>query len=159
MWHTGIRTSRACRRQRGAALCLVALLITVLSVFLLTAVDYYVTGLQRDQDATGDARAKYLAELGLADATAYVNSGVSDTWPYEHPLTAIYDDQGKLAGEYSYTVTQPAGNRRQITVTAYWPSQASPLAVRNIKMWMRFQAGQWHRRAWTNSDVIAGPDG
>ncbi len=143
-------------QRHGAALVVVTLLISVLSVFALAAVSYLVNSLHGNQDRTAETRAAYVAELGRADAYAYVVNHPEGTWPHTRALTAVVDDRGDPCGEYSYTVTDltlPEQNqRRAIRVDAYWPDQADPVAERRLNFWMEKNGETWGINAWTLGD-------
>ena len=153
MSHTATETPPP---ARGAALVVVTLLISVLSVFALTAVSYLVNSLNGNQDATAQTRAAYVAELGRADAYAYVVNHPEGTWPHTRALTTVQDDRGNACGEYSYTITDltlPEQNqRRAIQVDAYWPDHADPAAERRLNLWMEKDGGTWRINAWTLGD-------
>ncbi|MFW6157815.1 MAG: hypothetical protein ACOC8E_00485 [Planctomycetota bacterium] len=150
MWPIGISPGPP-RRQRGAALCIAALLISVLSVFLLAAVDYYLSRLDSDRGVMGEARALYLAELGRADATAYIINHPGSPWPHTRSLTTVCDDLGDSAGEYTYTITKPTGNWRRVSVSAYWPSHAEPVGSCDVEAWLHRKSSVWRCEAWTDA--------
>ena len=132
-------------QRHGAALVIVTLLISVLSVFALAAVSYLVNSLHGNQDRTADTRAAYVAELGRADAYAYVVAHPEGAWPYSRGLTTVQDDQGAPCGEYSYTITDltlPGQNqKRRVCVHAYWPDQANAMAEHEMTFYMELHEG------------------
>jgi len=145
--------------RRATALVVVTLLISVLSVFALSAVSYSLSVLDSDRDATARVRALYLAELGRADAFAYVVKHPAATWPYSRGLTTVEDDQGTPRGEYSYTITDltlpEQDPRRLVRVSAYWPSQANKQAEARLRVWME-EDGDWRIVAWEVEDSVVG---
>jgi hypothetical protein len=146
-------TDLLCASRRGAALVVVMLLVAVLSAFTMTAVSYLLASTASGRDSLAEARAMYLAELGRADASAYIDQHPAGPWPHTRPVTAVPDDQGASAGQYSYVITDltlPMQNqRRLLLVHGFWPSQASPMAQRRLQVWMERQQGAWTTTAYT----------
>jgi hypothetical protein len=156
MLPTGISAGRARRPpagRRGIALLLVTVLIAVLAVFSLMAVSYGVASMTSDLDAAGETRAAYLAELGRADAFAYVQNHPAASWPVTRELTTVNDATGAPSGQYSYTIsdlTLPEGNqRRRGDVEAYWPDSTRPVAQASLSFWMEQEDAVWYLRGWT----------
>jgi len=143
------------------ALPVVALLVAVLTVFSLTAASYLVASNNIDRRHTADTRAVYVAELGRADAFAYVltHPGITG-WPYTRPPTTLYDAWGHAVGEYTYTITNltlPEQNPRAHTeVLAYWPTQAEAVVGYRLDFWMEEDGGTWAVTAWALTKAEAG---
>ena len=142
--------------EHASALIVAVLLIGLLATLTMTAVQFYLSLGDSHRQTTAGSRAGYLAELARADAVAYVKAHPAASWPYTRPLTAVADDAGKNAGEYTYTIidlTVPGGDpRRRIEATAYWPSQADVISQQRVYVWMKETAGAWQITAWTTRD-------
>ncbi len=138
--------------RRGTALVIIILLIAVLSAFTMAAVNYLIINVTAGRDSGAEARAMYLAELGRADAFAYVAQHLTGPWPYTRSLSAVSDGWNAPAGEYSYTITDltvPDKNPRWLAqVFAYWPTQARPVAQRRLQVQIEKQGDDLTVIAW-----------
>lgn len=153
MWHTG--TSRwvvAAALRRGVALPVVTMLVSVLTVLSLTAVSFLLSSLNVGSDSEAEARAAYVAEVGRADAFAYVVRNSAGPWT-GRALTSVDDDLGAGAGEYTYTITDltmPEENQRcAVLVYGYWPNQSSAAASQQLRFWMEKDGETWAMKGWT----------
>jgi len=142
--------------RRASALVVVLILISVLSVFTLTAVGYLLTVVTAARDSGAEGHAVYLAELARADAAAYIASHPVGPWPCSRSLTAALDDRDATAGEYTYTITDrtlpKTKPRRLVQVYAYWPTQANPLAQTRLQIWMERDGSVWSVTAWATGE-------
>jgi len=146
--------------RRAIALAVVTMLVSVLSVFSLAAVSFLLSSLGGNSAAIAEARALYLAELGRADAFGYVASHPAGPWPRVRSLSAVTDDRGAAAGEYSYTITDltlPEQNQRRLVhVHAYWPTQAAAAGACELRVWLEQKDGTWRTVAWATGDCAVG---
>lgn len=145
-------------RRRAAALVVVLLLMTVLSVFTLTAVDFLCSSFIYGNVVEGDARVQGLVELAQAEAVDYVETQALGPWPYEKALAEVADAYGESAGEYSFTIvdrTLPEQNaRRQIQIQAYWPDHENPISHAELQVWMEKVDTEWFITAWGKNSYI-----
>ena len=160
MWRTGTSRTRAIADgRRGTALPVVTMLVAVLAVLCLSSVSYLIGALATGRDSEAGIRAAYVAELGRADAFAYVVRNSDGPWA-GRPLTTVLDDVGVAAGQYYYTITDltmPEENQRcLVQVYALWPSQADASAERRLKLWMEKDAGSWGITGWALERVPVG---
>lgn len=154
MWHTGTsRMTLMTDGRRGVALPVVTMLVGVLAVLCLSAVSYLLAALDAGRNSAVEAHATYVAELGRADAFAYVVRNSDGPWT-GRSLTTVLDDAGVATGQYYYTITDltmPGENQRcAVEVHAYWPSQADASAEWRVRFWMEKDAGTWGTVVWTS---------
>lgn len=156
MWRAGTDESG----RRAAALLLVTLLVSVLSAFSLAAVSYLLSRLDADSYTIADARAFYVAEVGVADARAYVAAHAPGPWPHIRALTTVCDDRGAAAGQYSYTITDltlPEQNeRRRVEVHGYWPAQENTKAECQVQVWLEKRDDAWCALTWATGACAVG---
>ena len=147
-------------RGRGSALAVVTLLVSVLSVFSLAAVSYLLSSLKSDTESAAADRTLYVAELGRADAFAYVVRHPDGPWPHTRTLTTLLDDRNGQAGEYSYTITDltlPEQNQRRLVhVHAYWPTQLDQARACELRLWLEQTDGAWRSVAWATGNCAVG---
>jgi hypothetical protein len=152
MSHIGTdQWAAAAGRRRGIALPVVAMLVSVLTVLSLAAVSFLLSSLNVGTDSGAEARATYVAELGRADAFAYVVRNSAGPWT-GRALTPVVDDLGAGAGEYTYTITDltmPEENQRcAVLVYGYWPNQSSAVASQELRFWMEKNGETWTMKGW-----------
>jgi len=154
MWRTGTsRMTVTADGRRGVALPVVTMLVAVLAVLCLSGVSYLIGALDAGRNSEAEAHAAYVAQLGRADAFAYVVRNSDGPWT-GRSLTTVLDDAGAAAGQYYYTIadlTMPDENQLcAVEVCAYWPSQADASAERRLRFWMEKDAGTWDTVVWTS---------
>ena len=141
----------AAGRRRGVALPVVAMLVSVLTVLSVAAVSFLLSSLTVGSDSQAAVRAAYVAELGRADAFAYVVRNSAGPWT-GRAITAVADDLGANAGEYSYTITDltmPDENQRcAVVVRGYWPNQSSAVVSQELRFWMEKDGETWAMKGW-----------
>ena len=160
MWHIGTdQWAAASGRRRGVALPVVTMLVSVLTVLSLSAVSFLLGSLDVGSDFQAEARAAYVAELGRADAFAYVVRNSSGPWS-GRSMTAVVDDLGVGAGEYYYTITDltmPEENQRcAVVIYGYWPNQSSAAASQKLRFWMEKDGETWTMKGWALARRQAG---
>jgi hypothetical protein len=128
------------------------MLVSVLAVLSMTAVSFLLSSLDVGSASEAETRAAYVAELGRADAFAYVVRNSSGPWS-GRAVTTVVDDAGAAAGEYYYTITDltmPEQNQRCVVVVyGYWPSQSLATASQKLRFWMENDGGTWAMTGWS----------
>ena len=159
MWHIGTDQWAVASGRRGGALPVVTMLVSVLAVFSMSAVSFLLSSLNVGSASEAEARAAYVAELGRADAFAYVVRNSAGPWS-GRAVTAVVDDLGAGAGEYYYTITDltiPEQNQRCVVVVyGYWPSQSSATASQELRFWMENDGGTWAMTGWYLERILGG---
>lgn len=132
-------------KENGSALIMTLVVSLVLVIFSAGMLSLLSTDARGTMQTIRSNSALNTAEAGVEEALWELKFGGADFqagegWGGTNPKTktsTLQTNNGDFIGEYSISVTDPAGNNPKIEVIGYVPNQANTLAKRTVKVFTK----------------------